>query len=418
MRPRQQNKKTKIINTDGYANVFLNSGIYGRDPLRSTRVLPYAPKSDNELISLYMGNGLVKRITDITADEMTKSWISGDEKLLTALDEINAEESCANALRWANLFGGSIILMLINDGGGLEEPVKSGKINAVEGLQVYDKREVNLMTDTRETDPQSPEYGKAQLIEIYPSEGTTFRVHKSRVLIFDGDPIPNRERLQRQGWGLPTIETVLNAIENNDEAYRLARMILERVSQSVIKFDGLTSQLATPDGETRIKNRLNLIDLSRSIMNSIAIDGNDDFNLHNITLSGVSDLLDRFGIVISSLTGIPYTILFGRSPAGLNATGQSDLENFYSMVGRLQKRRLKDNLDTLVYYVGLANKVPDNFKFNALWMPSDKEIAETDKLKSETAANYVKMNAISGAEVRPTLEEKYQLDDSLNIGGE
>lgn len=418
MRPRQQNKKTKIINTDGYANVFLNSGIRGRDPLRSTVFLPYAPRSDNELMSLYMGNGLVKRITDIPADEMTKSWIDADEKLLAALDEINAEENCANALRWASLFGGSVILMLINDGGGLEEPVNDNKVTAVEGLQVYDKREVNLLTDTRGTDPQSKDYGKPQLIEIYPSEGTTFRVHRSRVLIFDGDPIPNRERLQRQGWGLPTIETVLKAIENNDEAYRLSRMILERVSQAVIKFDGLTNQLATPDGETRVKNRLNLIDLSRSIMNSIAIDGADEFSLHNITLSGVSDLLDRFGLVISSLTGIPYTILFGRSPAGMNATGQSDLENFYSMVGRLQKRRLKDNLDTLVYYVGLANKTPDTFKFNALWVPSDKEIAETDKLKSETAANYVKMNAISGFEVRPTLESKYQLDNTLDLGGE
>ena len=42
--------------------------------------------------------------------------------------------------------------------------------------------------------------------------------------------------------------------------------------------------------------------------------------------SGVSDVIDSTCNFLSALTSIPQTILFGRSPAGMNATGDADLE--------------------------------------------------------------------------------------------
>ena len=52
--------------------------------------------------------------------------------------------------------------------------------------------------------------------------------------------------------------------------------------------------------------------------------------------------------MLSSLTNIPQTLLFGRSPAGMNATGESDLENWYNFVERIQKLMLKPNLLVLL----------------------------------------------------------------------
>lgn len=46
--------------------------------------------------------------------------------------------------------------------------------------------------------------------------------------------------------------------------------------------------------------------------------------------------------MLSALTNIPQTILFGRSPAGMNATGESDFENYYNFIERIQKQDVKE----------------------------------------------------------------------------
>lgn len=40
-----------------------------------------------------------------------------------ALDELDWEETAMTAIRWARLFGGSIAVMMINDGRGIDEPL-------------------------------------------------------------------------------------------------------------------------------------------------------------------------------------------------------------------------------------------------------------------------------------------------------
>ena len=305
----------------------------------------------------------------------------------------------------------------------------------VEAIKVYDKREVIYEPLLFNDDPMSKTFGRPEWLQICPINGSMFYAHRSRVLIFDGDPLPNRERELRNGWGLPTMQGLYDAVHNNDHAHKLAMLIMERMSQSVMKLDGFLEKLETENGEEEIKTRLHLIDMARSLLNSVAIDSKDEFQLFNMNLANVPELLDRFGLYISSLVGIPFTILFGRSPAGLNATGQSDLENFYNLVRRLQKRRLKNNLDRLVRLLMLAKKGMYHgvelskwkVEMNPIWLPTEKEQAETEKLRAEaekaeaeTAKTYVEINALDGSEVRTKLgdEGKYPIDSTVDLSGE
>ena len=106
----------------------------------------------------------------------------------------------------------------------------------------------------------------------------------------------------------------------------------------------LANMLSTADGEDKVLNRLQVIDLARNILNSIAIDvEGEDYDFKSLSMAGVKDVLDSTCNMLSAVTDIPQTILFGRSPAGLNATGDSDMENYYNMVERIQKRNMKRN---------------------------------------------------------------------------
>ena len=51
---------------------------------------------------------------------------------------------------------------------------------------------------------------------------------------------------------------------------------------------------------------------------------------------------------ISGAAEIPATRLFGRSPQGLNATGESDLKIYYEKIGQLQQTYLRPALERLL----------------------------------------------------------------------
>ena len=89
--------------------------------------------------------------------------------------------------------------------------------------------------------------------------------------------------------------------------------------------------------------------MARGILNSIAIDTDgEDYDYKQLNLSGVKDVIDTSCNMLSAVTEIPQTILFGKSPDGMNATGESDMENYYNYIERIQTRMVKSNLRYLL----------------------------------------------------------------------
>ena len=66
------------------------------------------------------------------------------------------------------------------------------------------------------------------------------------------------------------------------------------------------------------------------------IDSEESLERFEATLTGVPDTLDRLTSRLAAAAGIPATVLLGEAPAGLNATGDSDVRNYYD---RLQADR-------------------------------------------------------------------------------
>ena len=80
---------------------------------------------------------------------------------------------------------------------------------------------------------------------------------------------------------------------------------------------------------------------------------------------------------ISGACEIPVTKLFGRSPAGMNATGESDLSNYYEMIARRQESILRPIYDKLfpILFLSVCGFIPDDldYDFNPLRIPSEEE---------------------------------------------
>lgn len=430
---------------DGYINVLNKYGT-SRDNSESYEFVAEPVIPDTSLTIQYEDNGLFAKIIDTPAEEAVKHGFdlglkddSINEFVEDALDALEWEEKAATAIKWARLYGGSIIVMLIDDGRGLEEPVDWNNIRSIDELRVYERSVVQpdyaslyssdpmRATRNRASKFAMPEYYYVQ--SLYGS----FTVHESRCLVFRNGILPERvTNPVYRFWGTPEYVRIKRAMRDALVAHGNGPKLLDRSVQPIYKMKNLASLLAAEGGDETVLKRLEIIDLARGILNSIAIDAEgEDYDFKSIPFSGVKDVIDTTCNMLSAVTNIPQTILFGRSPAGENSTGDSDFENYYNYIERIQKLMLKGNVRTLLdvlFKAALTNgEVPEDpkykLKFNPLWSLSDTEQANVDKVKADiemvkaqTAQLYVQMQALDPSEVRTALAktEEFTVEDILD----
>ena len=443
---RRKNGAVRPHREDGYVNLLNKYGTkqdnseaykFEREP-----VIP-----DMQLTGLYEGNGLFSKISDTPAEEALKHGfdlnLKSDEVnafVEDALDDLEWEEKAATAIKWARLYGGALIVMLIDDGRGLEEAVDWEHIRSIDELRVYERSIVQPDSSSlyqqdyggKGVGNRVSKFGQPEYYYVSSIYGS-FKVHESRCLVFRNGVLPEQtSNATYLFWGMPEYVRIRRALRETVTAHTDSVKLLERSVQAIYSMKGLASLLTTDDGENQVLKRLQLVDTSRGLLNSIAIDSEgENYDFKTFQFSGVKDVIDATCNMLSALTNIPQTILFGRSPAGMNATGDSDFESYYNFVEKIQRLMLKRNLRTLldvVFRAGIASgdvaEEPDyKLEFKPLWSLSDTEQAavdqtkaQTEQIKAQTAQLYVDMQAIDPSEVRSRLasDEEFDVEDIIS----
>ena len=436
----QTGKAVRPYRADGYVNMMNKYGT-SKDTTEGYRFRAEPVVPDELLTMYYEGNGLFAKIIDTPAEEAIKHGFTlestKDQKIedfyTEALDELDWEETAMTAIRWARLFGGSIAVMMINDGRGIDEPLDWRSIRSIDDIRVYDRSVIQpdyqSMFSYDPRDPFRTRGSRLGMPEFYhvTSRTGTFTVHDSRCLVFQNGILPeNTTNSIYQLWGIPEYVRINRAIRDAEVAHGSATKLLDRSVQAVYKMKDLAAELATEEGEDRVLRRLQTIDMARGLLNSITIDSEgEDYDFRQFQFSGVSDVIDSTCNFLSALTSIPQTILFGRSPAGMNATGDADLENWYNYLERIQKRMVKKNLRYLLSVIfqagvrtGEVDEVPKiKVEFNPLWSLSDTEQADLDQkraqtqfTRAQTAQLYIDKQVIDPSEVRAKLADSEEFD--------
>ena len=436
----QAGKAVRPYRADGYVNMMNKYGT-SKDTTEGYRFRAEPVVPDELLTMYYEGNGLFAKIIDTPAEEAIKHGFTlestKDQKIedfyTEALDELDWEETAMTAIRWARLFGGSIAVMMINDGRGIDEPLDWRNIRSIDDIRVYDRSVIQpdyqSMFSYDPRDPFRTRGSRLGMPEFYhvTSRTGTFTVHDSRCLVFQNGILPeNTTNSIYQLWGIPEYVRINRAIRDAEVAHGSATKLLDRSVQAVYKMKDLAAELATEEGEDRVLRRLQTIDMARGLLNSITIDSEgEDYDFRQFQFSGVSDVIDSTCNFLSALTSIPQTILFGRSPAGMNATGDADLENWYNYLERIQKRMVKKNLRYLLSVIfqagvrtGEVDEVPKTkVEFNPLWSLSDTEQADLDQkraqtqfTRAQTAQLYIDKQVIDPSEVRAKLADSEEFD--------
>lgn len=420
---------------DGYVNVLNRYGTT-KDSGEAYEFVQDPATPDVSLTIHYEDNGIFAKIIDTPAEEALKHGFTLnlnsedlDAFVKKAMDALEWEEKAATAIKWARLYGGAIIVMLVDDGRGLEEPLDWKQVRSIDELRVYERPVVTpdyaslYAYDPRDrTKNRASKFGMPEFYYVNSLYGS-FTVHESRCLVFRNGILPERVTNPiYRFWGTPEYSRIKRAMRDTLTAHGDGPKLLDRSVQPVYKMKDLASTLSAEGGDDIVMKRLELIDLARGILNSIAIDKDgEDYDFKSFQFTGVKDVIDATCNMLSAVSNIPQTILFGRSPAGENSTGHSDLENYYNYVEKIQKLMLKKNLSNLLdilFQAGVSNgeidEIPDyDLEFNPLWSLSETEQANVDKIKADielvkaqTAQVYVQMQAMDPSEVREALKQK------------
>lgn len=392
--------------SDNWINNMTNLGM-NSSRVNSTRVGALPLLDYMTLDEMYKSNGLAQKIVNIIVDDAMRGFIEADYDLLQEMSRIKLKQRITDGCYAGRLYGGALLVAFVDDGLELEKPVNLNRIDKIISIKVFDKSQVTWFSGDLNTNYGSEHFGEPEFYTINSYSNVmdvgVIKVHRSRCFLMNGATTTNRMRLYNGGWDLSIMQSCFAALRNYGIVTDSSAEIIQDFVQVIFKLNGLAQKMVQEGGDAVIKRRLNYIDMSRSITNSIFVDATEDYEKKASSVAGLADLWDRFSEVVCSVTGYPATKLFGRSPAGMNSTGDSDMKNYYDMVGAYRSDQVQPALDWIVELLEHQKtwkKKPKTFdwEFPSLIATSDLETAKIKKEYAEIDCMYIDRAAIDASE--------------------
>ena len=406
----------EALRVDGLVNALTGMNT-GRDKSRYTTTTPIVFLTQEELENLY-SDWIPKRIVDIVAEQATRKGFKvlfGGEgaaaEVVTGIEQVIEDlyilENLGLACKNARLFGGSVILLYIDDGRAADQPVDRRNIRSIEGMEVLDRWQIAPVIN----EESLYDYSKATYYQII--SGDLIRqpqltyIHKDRILRFDGEWLPYRIRQRNYGWGMSTLQSVYDSFRFYSTGISSAATLLTEFDIFVHKLRGLSTMLAAGK-EKDVRDRLVLNDMSKSVYRGYAIDAEkEELEFISRNFGGIGDILEKLRIDIIGASQIPHTILFGESPGGLGSTGRSEERDFAKMLGDYQSAHFKRPMQQLVEMIMLSKdgptngKVPDSWRihFNDLFELNEREKADVRARVAAVDGRYIQLGVLSPKEV-------------------
>lgn len=388
---------------DSFQNFAANLG-YGTPNLSTASSYGFNPISRNhtQLEWMYRGSWIVRKIVDVVAEDMTRAKIQVDSDEspdeLAKLDQywnvMLIWQRLCETIKWARLYGGCLAVIMI-DGHNPSDPLNVEAVGEgqFKGLLVLDRWMVwsdltDVVTDF------GTDFGKPKFYTTTSDAKSipTMRIHHSRCIRIDGIQLPYWQRIAENDWGLSVVEPLFDRLVAFDSTTQGAAQLVYKAHLRTYYIEKLREAVAA--GGKAYQAILRQVDLMRLMQTNEGIsvlDATDKFEAAQYSFSGLSDMLVQFSQQLSGAADIPLTRLFGQAPAGLNATGESDMRNYYDMCNAQQEAHLRHGVATLraITYrsrFGRAPRTSETFSFTSLYKMTDAEKASTASTVVQTAA--------------------------------
>uniref|UniRef100_A0A6M3M0D9 Anti-CBASS protein Acb1-like N-terminal domain-containing protein n=1 Tax=viral metagenome TaxID=1070528 RepID=A0A6M3M0D9_9ZZZZ len=406
----------------------------------------------DELEALYEHNGMARRLIDIIPDEcIRRGWKitdpGGDSDLFNHEERrLGLVKKVADGMRWGRLYGGAVILMVVEDGeDDWSKPMRLEKVKRLQNLVVFDYNECSVIN--YESNIHNPNYRAASMWQLTPTEGywndtggadweadqkrrqeetisagwggKLSNVHHSRVLYFPGGLLPPSRRFERGGFDLPIMEYIFEAVRDLTSVVQGASTVAQELRRTILKIDGFgASQVG--DQSDLVRSRIRAIQMGMSVLNWAVVGDGDEIEQQTADVRGFNDLSDLMWQMLAGVTGMSITRLRGDAPGGLSTDDKSGRANWTDVIAAIQQHYLLDILLRLYSVMYAADEGPTKGKMPEWWdieflplaEPTTAETAAERKVRAETDAIYIQAGVLSAEQVASSRfgENGYQDD--------
>jgi phage-related protein (TIGR01555 family) len=398
-RAKTQNKQaveSAAKTRDSFQNFAMGLGIgtnnpstgntYGFNPVTRVRT---------ELEWAYRGSWVAGVAVDVIADDMTREGVDVTGEMDP--DEVKLIEERAvtlkiwsrinQTIKWSRLYGGCIAVLLI-DGADYSKPLRMETVgpDQFKGLLVLDRWMIGPSLEDLVTEI-GPDLGlpKFYTVESLAPALRGHKIHYSRCLRMSGDDLPYWQSMAENLWGMSVLERLFDRMTGFDGATTGASQLVNKSYLRYFKIKKYRDILGGMGGTQAMKGLIEMVSQMRTFASNegiTLIDAEDDMvTAQASTFSGMAEVLLQLAQQISGALQIPLVRLLGQSPAGLNSSGDSELNTYYDGIKQRQILHLLVMMTKIYRLIAqsLRIDVGDGFgvEFKPLYQMEEPQKAET-----------------------------------------
>lgn len=367
-----------------------------------------------ELMALYRSDWIGRKVIDAPVFDMFREWRNwqADEALVTLMEQAEDHHQVRNkfslAVRMARLYGGAAIIIGA-DVANPDQPLRPNAIGkgGLKYLTVVSRWDLAVTQIDR--DPASPTFGEPLYYTLSSLSNGVVNIHPSRVLRFIGS-----DRLELEynvdGWGDSVLMAMYDAIHHAALSQAGIAELIHEAKVDVIQIPNLGTNLASDEGTKAIAKRFSNANMLKSINNMLLLDANETWDRKQTSFAAMPDILDRYLQIVSGAADIPATRLLGQAPKGLNATGDSDMRNYYDMVVAMREQAIGRQLAYLdqILWIDATGSIPkDAFpEWEPLWQLTPSEKSTIAYQKAQATQIYVNANIMPEEALRAGVQNQ------------
>ena len=369
------------------------------------------------LETFYNESWVCAKLINIPVDDMfvrVRQWQGEDENTVKMMedleDSLGVADALASAMKSGRLYGTGLLVIVTNEA-MMNTPlvIENIKPGDLKSLLYFDR--FNASVQMWNQNPMSPMFGQPEIYKIQSRLlNEQWEIHPSRVLRFDGKKPINVDGWSgayERTWGVSEIIAAMTEIQHDSTFVNAIAHLSQEASIPVVKIQRFKEALAGMQGpDTPSVSEMGaLFNQHKSLFRTLFLDKNDEFERVAVSFAGMAEMMDRFPERVAAVAGIPKTRFLSSSPAGMNATGESDMKNYAVHVAAMRQRMLRvplKKLDAIMAkHLGLPE--PLMYEWPSLIDLSDEELANISKTKAETVGSLVDRRVIMENEARMML---------------
>lgn len=367
-------------------------------------------------------NGLLRACIETVADDMTRAWITltgGDSEdpkeaseriksLDAAMDKYNLQPLFHEGAELVGYEGGAFVFIDTGASGAqLMTPLHIGSSSA----EFAPERPLRFQV----VDPVNVFPGEYN--SISPLRGDYFRprwwwvmgerVHKSRLIRLVANEVPVLLRPAYNFMGLPQAQILWDYVLHFQDCRIAVARLLKKFSMTVFK-TSMEDILMAAQGTANLDARVRYMIQTMSNDGVLAVDKEtEDVVKLETPISGVTDVVRQALEFLAALNRTPAVKLLGISPSGFNATGESDLRNYYDHIASQQEKVLRAGIKRVLECLQVKEfghvDTSLGFDFAPLGEADRAALATQQKTQADTVAVYLDRGIISAEEARGAL---------------